>query len=90
MTAKRAPRPPTRMLAIGAAAIIVAIAAVAAWYLNRSDAAPRADASDPELVALGATVYDAHCASCHGRNLEGEPNWRRRRLDGTLPPRPTM
>ena len=23
------------------------------------------------LAALGATLYGKHCASCHGRNLEG-------------------
>ena len=86
--AHRTPHPTTRMVAIGGAVIVVAVAAVAAWYLTRSDASPRADATDIELVTLGANVYNAHCASCHGRNLEGEPSWRRRRADGTLPAPP--
>ena len=52
------------------------------------DGVQQADASNLELVAVGATVYGKHCASCHGKNLEGEPDWRRRRLDGTLPAPP--
>ena len=81
-------RPAARMIAIGVAVIAVAFAGAAAWYLNRGDDSPRADATDVELVTLGAQVYVEHCASCHGRNLEGEPNWRYRRADGTLPAPP--
>ena len=42
----------------------------------------------PDDLAQGARLYDAHCAACHGANLEGEPNWRQRRADGTLPAPP--
>ena len=88
MTLDRRRRATVRNAAIGGAAI-AALLAVAAWYVHRGGGgAPRADASDPELVALGAAVYREHCASCHGRNLEGEPGWRQRRLDGTLPAPP--
>ncbi len=52
------------------------------------DAAMRADPDDPELVALGREVYDARCAACHGRNLEGQPNWRQRLPDGGFPAPP--
>jgi len=40
------------------------------------------------LVALGREVYAAHCASCHGVNLEGQPNWKQRDADGRLPAPP--
>ena len=73
---------------VAGAVLLAAAAATAIWYLDRGDPPPRADASDPELVALGAVVYEEHCASCHGRHLEGEPDWRRRRADGTLPAPP--
>lgn len=39
-------------------------------------------------VQLGGAVYDANCASCHGDNLEGQPNWRRPGEDGLLPAPP--
>lgn len=29
-----------------------------------------------------------YCASCHGANLEGQPDWRTRRPDGRLPAPP--
>ncbi len=44
--------------------------------------------SDPVLVALGANVYRDNCASCHGADLEGQPNWRRPGPDGLLPAPP--
>jgi mono/diheme cytochrome c family protein len=43
---------------------------------------------DPAFVALGKTVYDQQCASCHGANLEGQPNWRRRLPNGRMPAAP--
>ena len=75
------------VLAVAGAALLAAAGGVIR-QLGRDAERPLADASDPALVALGAAVYGKHCASCHGRNLEGEPNWRRRRLDGTLPAPP--
>ena len=47
-----------------------------------------ANASDPVQVALGERIYKEHCASCHGVQLEGQPNWRERRPDGRLPAPP--
>tara|TARA_Y100001936_G_C15883429_1_gene564034 strand:- start:7 stop:480 length:474 start_codon:yes stop_codon:yes gene_type:complete len=43
---------------------------------------------DSALVSVGAGVYRQHCASCHGKNLQGQPNWRQRDLDGLLPAPP--
>lgn len=45
-------------------------------------------AKDPLLVSLGSGIYAENCASCHGENLEGEPNWRQRGIDGLLPAPP--
>lgn len=78
----------TALAVAAAAAVLAAAAGSYLWFTNRHEGPQRADVSDPDLVALGAAVYEEHCASCHGRNLEGEPNWRRRRLDGTLPAPP--
>ena len=64
---------------------LIAIGAVAAWWWSGG---PGADANDPELVKLGRTIYAAECAACHGINLEGQPDWRRRKPDGRLPAPP--
>lgn len=58
-------------------ALAFAIAA-GAWFVLAPGAGSgtRANAEDLELVALGERVYAQHCASCHGGQLEGQPNWR--------------
>ena len=44
--------------------------------------------TDSETVALGVAVYETNCASCHGTNLEGQPDWRVSDEDGRLPAPP--
>lgn len=46
------------------------------------------DSQDAKLVAMGKSVYGQHCASCHGANLEGQPNWQERLPNGKLPAPP--
>jgi mono/diheme cytochrome c family protein len=46
------------------------------------------DADNQQLVAQGASIYEDTCASCHGQNLEGQPDWRTRTEDGLLPAPP--
>ena len=43
---------------------------------------------DPKIVRLGNSIYVEQCASCHGKNLEGEANWKRPNKDGLLPAPP--
>jgi len=40
------------------------------------------------LVASGKDIYVQDCASCHGVNLEGQPDWRIRNPQGFLPAPP--
>ncbi len=49
---------------------------------------PQALPSETILVAEGAPIYAEYCASCHGANLEGQPNWRSRLPTGGLPAPP--
>lgn len=44
--------------------------------------------SDSEQLARGASVYAAHCASCHGAKLEGQPNWKDKLANGRMPAPP--
>ncbi len=39
-------------------------------------------------IRSGEKLYAEHCASCHGINLEGKPNWRTPNEDGILPAPP--
>lgn len=45
---------------------------------------PRDDAA----VARGRVLYDANCATCHGKTLEGEGDWRSPGSDGRYPAPP--
>lgn len=44
--------------------------------------------SDADRVNSGRAVYEQHCASCHGANAEGAPNWQERDAHGELPAPP--
>ena len=41
-----------------------------------------------QVAADGAEIYADHCADCHGLNLEGEPEWRTQKVDGSYPAPP--
>ena len=83
-----------RTATIGAA--IVALSAIGFAVLAQSE-------SDEDLVEgltflgepvtaadieAGQTLYAENCASCHGANLEGQPDWRRRLDNGRMPAPP--
>ena len=36
----------------------------------------------------GLKLYQKNCASCHGKNAEGTPDWRKTEDDGMFPPPP--
>ncbi|WP_170387872.1 c-type cytochrome [Ruegeria atlantica] len=67
---------------------IVAISAAAAWLTPSStQAGPPVQPKEFD-VEEGALLYAEFCASCHGDELEGQPNWRAPNEDGTLPAPP--
>ena len=49
---------------------------------------PPASAPASGPLTQGAMLYAAQCASCHGAQGEGQPNWRERKPDGRLPAPP--
>lgn len=76
MTKNRSPalRAPAKWL-LALALACVAVGAV--WLQGRT----------PDLQR-GATLYAAHCATCHGARLEGQPDWQSAEVDGVLPAPP--
>lgn len=66
------------------AAVIVLAAGIAAYHWIGADEVVVA-AGDP---IRGETLYAENCASCHGANLQGQPDWQKNNPDGTLPAPP--
>ncbi|MEQ8710351.1 MAG: cytochrome c [Rhodospirillales bacterium] len=75
-------RPATAPVIGGAVTIGLVIAAYSFWTDTPVDNTTAAD------TVQGAALYAENCASCHGANLQGQPDWRERRADNTLPAPP--
>lgn len=58
------------------------------YFGSQSTGLQIADASNSHQVEIGKKVYVENCASCHGVNLEGQPNWRSQLPEGGLPAPP--
>lgn len=68
-------------LALGTAVVVSAV-------VMSAGSGAGADPNDAAQVAQGKAVYAEQCASCHGAQLEGQPNWQSRKPDGRLPAPP--
>lgn len=67
--------------------IILSMAGTSFWLINRASAQTDAVPSEPD-IAQGEMLYAEYCASCHGADLEGQPDWRSAGPDGVLPAPP--
>jgi len=65
---------------LGFAGIVIAVGVLA--YTSNENRKHQIDTS------VGAEIYNASCASCHGANLQGQPDWQTPNSDGSLPPPP--
>ena len=65
------------VLGCGVAAALIASAAVAAVALRAlpTQRGHFADAENAQAVLDGKKLYASHCASCHGRRLQGQLLW---------------
>ena len=81
---------PRRAGWIGAvlALLVLALLAAALWWPRVAASPHTLRPDDAAVLAVGARVYTQHCASCHGAQGEGQPNWRERGPDGLLPAPP--
>ena len=69
-------------------AAVAVLTIVSVWNFLYRGRGGGANPDDAAQVALGAQVYAAHCASCHGADLKGQPDWTTRKSDGKLPAPP--
>lgn len=72
------------------ALIALAVVGVLGWQQLRGTQAPGRwiAVDDPAVLAQGREVYVRYCASCHGVNLEGQPDWTKRLSSGRMPAPP--
>jgi len=68
--------------------ILLSTGATFVWLQPQAATQPRLAPFNHKIVARGRTIYAKYCASCHGANLEGQPNWRQRDGEGYLPAPP--
>lgn len=82
-----------RRNAVATAALVAALGA-AGWFAAAQQGPDAASVTflgepvAPDRIAQGAALYAENCASCHGANLEGQPDWRRRNENGRMPAPP--
>ena len=57
------------------------------FLLSLDETALPGQPTDSDPVS-GAALYSEYCASCHGTELQGEPDWRSTKADGRLPAPP--
>lgn len=79
------------ILASAAAMALVAIAALAQQQDHDRAVEGLTFLGEPvkaEEIAVGRQLYAENCASCHGANLEGQADWKRRLDNGRMPAPP--
>ena len=72
-------------------ALILGLVAVT-WFLtacgSNTGSVTAVSGDPPDQLVDGKTLYEAHCASCHGINGEGQPNWKVPSAEGVFPAPP--
>ncbi len=58
------------------------------WLAIAATPSQAAHELDNRDIARGQALYAENCASCHGADLEGQPDWRSPGPDGVLPAPP--
>ena len=76
-----------------AAPVVLGLAGASVWLALRDATQAAMDPTMPVMpatadIAQGETLYVQSCASCHGANLEGQPDWRTPDATGRLPAPP--
>ena len=75
-------------IAISAPAAIAAFAQAQDGNVRTADVTFLGQPVTAEQIIRGKEIYAENCASCHGANLEGQPDWKRRLENGRMPAPP--
>jgi mono/diheme cytochrome c family protein len=67
-----------------AVALVAAAVTIAVLFTTRPDFL----FGRSNQLTQGQALYGVHCASCHGKNLEGQPNWQTPLPNGRMPAPP--
>lgn len=70
-----------RGIVVSAVAGLAVAAGIAGWFAM-------SEAERRSRLAAGGRAYTEQCASCHGKNLEGQPDWQTPSPNGRLPAPP--
>lgn len=68
--------------------VLIVLASLVRPNTGPGRAGLRIDADDAALVADGRALYVSHCASCHGADLAGAPDWQTPLATGAMPAPP--
>ena len=69
-------------------AVALATAAVFGALLLATGSINPFGLNESKQIAQGQALYAVRCASCHGKNLEGQPNWQTPLPNGRMPAPP--
>lgn len=67
----------------GLGAVCATLAGIVLFAVSTDESPPAG-----KSLAMGKALYREHCQSCHGDELQGQPNWQIRKADGRLPAPP--
>ena len=75
-------------IAVSALAAIAAFAQAQGGNVRAEDVTFLGQPGTRLQIVRGKEIYAQNCASCHGANLEGQPDWKRRLENGRMPAPP--
>lgn len=81
-------KPTARTVTFAAIVIATVVGFIALKTVGRNAAEHDLRPRDPTALATGQKIYAERCASCHGAQLEGQPDWQSRGGDDLLPAPP--
>ncbi len=77
-----------KKLVFGLVGVAIIAAAAILYSMTRQSGPAFIDPADQAMVMQGEAIYANDCATCHGKSLQGQPNWRERLPNGRLPAPP--